>query len=484
MSDFAWKHRSNSLFNRRPLLKRASPYTRSNRQDAHHQLADRGFLEPSLYHGKRASEIHSDKLEQEADQVANIVSGNNPNAAARMLQRMENATIPVNPASNNIESDAVSQLVGQALQLPGQPLDKKTRILMESRFHQDLGNVRIHYDQSANDSAEAINAKAYTVGRDIVFGDGQYSPETQSGQHLLAHELTHVFQQTKSGNANNPSAQRVQRQPDNDKQVDPADNIKKAVALLKGRDPKLVQEMLSKAPVDGQSHKVHTVTHTNGNTTTVYEFMLEVKVGAAKGGHSKAEFTGNTNAKTGTNNQKVYAMEIVITPQLAKADTTYLSRTLFHEGLHMQLFVDRRLPSSIQSQLLKDLHGYFSFIRNENVYKELKKQLISYIIAHSSVNSLNAATPVAEHIINGVIEEKFIKDETVRKGVEPAANLQPSALMKAYLSLTTRWLQFYLQDRQVAIGDENDNDNHKRMKDEITSMARKLVSLWIALDNK
>lgn len=484
MPDFAWKRRSKSLFSRCPFVRCSSSYTRPMQQDVRHQLTNGGFLEPTTYQPKRVSETHSNKPEQEADQVADIVTGNNPNAAARILQRMENATIPVNPSSNIIESDAVSQVVEQALQQPGQPLDKKTRILMESRFRQSLGNVCIHNDQSANDSAEAINAKAYTVGQDIFFGDGQYSPETQSGQHLLAHELTHVFQQTKGGRTNNPSAHRVQRQPNKDKQVDPVKNIKKAVDLLKGRDPKLVQEMLSKAPVDGRSHKVHTVTHTDGNATTVYEFMLEVKVGTAKGGHSKAEFTANTNAKTGANNQKIYAMEIVITPHLAKGDTTYLSRTLFHEGLHMHLFVDRQLPSNRQSQLLKDLHGYFSFVRNENVYKELKKQLITYINAHSSVKSRRVAEPVAEHIINGVIEEKFIKDETVRKGVEPASNLQPSALMKVYLSLATRWLQFYLQDRQVAIGDENDNEKHERMKTEIANMARKFMSLWIALDNK
>jgi hypothetical protein len=66
---------------------------------------------------------------------------------------------------------------------------------MESSFGADFSHVRVHRDERAAQSAEAVNALAYTVGRDVVFGAGQYAPETVKGRSLLAHELTHVVQQ-------------------------------------------------------------------------------------------------------------------------------------------------------------------------------------------------------------------------------------------------------------------------------------------------
>lgn len=77
----------------------------------------------------------------------------------------------------------------------GRPLDPATRDFMESRFGHGFGDVHVHADTSAAESARAINARAYTVGSDITFGAGQYRPETESGKRLLAHELTHVLQQ-------------------------------------------------------------------------------------------------------------------------------------------------------------------------------------------------------------------------------------------------------------------------------------------------
>jgi hypothetical protein len=78
---------------------------------------------------------------------------------------------------------------------PGRPLDAKTRAFMEERFGCDFSAVRVHTDDAAASSANAINADAYTVGRDVIFAPGQYSPSTPSGQRLIAHELAHVVQQ-------------------------------------------------------------------------------------------------------------------------------------------------------------------------------------------------------------------------------------------------------------------------------------------------
>jgi hypothetical protein len=85
--------------------------------------------------------------------------------------------------------------VHAVLRSPGDPLDSATRSFFEPRFGRDLSGVRVHSDSSAAASAEAVNAAAYTVGRDVVFGAGRYEPSTPRGRTLIAHELTHVVQQ-------------------------------------------------------------------------------------------------------------------------------------------------------------------------------------------------------------------------------------------------------------------------------------------------
>lgn len=97
--------------------------------------------------------------------------------------------------SNDLEETPVTHIVHEVLASSGQPLDPAARAFMESRFGHDFNRVRVHTDQLAARSAEAIAAQAYTVGSDVVFGIGRYAPASRDGQRLLAHELTHVVQQ-------------------------------------------------------------------------------------------------------------------------------------------------------------------------------------------------------------------------------------------------------------------------------------------------
>jgi hypothetical protein len=90
-------------------------------------------------------------------------------------------------------------LVRSALTAPGQSLDGATRTFMESRFGYDFSQVRVHTDANAAESTRAVHAQAYTVGNDVVFGAGRYSPATSPGRTLLAHELAHVVQQSRGG---------------------------------------------------------------------------------------------------------------------------------------------------------------------------------------------------------------------------------------------------------------------------------------------
>ncbi len=84
-----------------------------------------------------------------------------------------------------------------ALRGGGRPLPESLRAFFEPRFGHDFAQVRVHTNDSAAGAAKAVSARAFTVGRDVVFGQGEYSPGTAAGRRLLAHELTHVLQQQK-----------------------------------------------------------------------------------------------------------------------------------------------------------------------------------------------------------------------------------------------------------------------------------------------
>ena len=93
---------------------------------------------------------------------------------------------------------AATDAVGDVLRSSGSPLDSSTRSFFESRFGQDFSRVRVHTDARAQESARRVNALAYTVGRDVAFGAGQYAPASVEGRRLIAHELAHVVQQSSS----------------------------------------------------------------------------------------------------------------------------------------------------------------------------------------------------------------------------------------------------------------------------------------------
>ncbi len=93
------------------------------------------------------------------------------------------------------EEDTESPLGHVVGSANGRPLDDSVRTLMEGHFGEDFSDVRVHTDGRADDSARSLHAQAYTVGSDIAFRSGNYSPDSQTGQRMLAHELTHVVQQ-------------------------------------------------------------------------------------------------------------------------------------------------------------------------------------------------------------------------------------------------------------------------------------------------
>jgi hypothetical protein len=94
---------------------------------------------------------------------------------------------------------AASLGLQEELDRAGQPLDPAIRGWMETRLGYDFGDVRVHTDVTANQSAASISAEAYTFGSHVVFGAGRYAPQTTIGRRLLGHELAHVVQQSRGG---------------------------------------------------------------------------------------------------------------------------------------------------------------------------------------------------------------------------------------------------------------------------------------------
>jgi hypothetical protein len=142
-----------------------------------------------------------DRYEQEADRVAEEVvqrkcaCGGGGEECAECGNKEEIQRSPASPVTPPTAPRQVERVLGSS----GRPLDAAVRADLEPRFGRDFSRMRVHDDERAAESAREIHARAYTAGDRIVFGSGQYAPESPEGKKLLAHELTHVLQQSRDG---------------------------------------------------------------------------------------------------------------------------------------------------------------------------------------------------------------------------------------------------------------------------------------------
>lgn len=157
---------------------------------------------------------HNDPAEIEADAVAGevmrmpvrhanpVVNGGNLSASIhRKWATCDDEEKPIErkaPPSSRGKPSQIPAHVQNAISSGGRPLDRETRSFFEPRLGYDLSGVRIHIGGTAAASAHKVGAKAYTLGNDIVFGNGEYRPESENGRYLLAHELAHVAQQSRA----------------------------------------------------------------------------------------------------------------------------------------------------------------------------------------------------------------------------------------------------------------------------------------------
>ncbi|MDX2361407.1 MAG: DUF4157 domain-containing protein [Crocinitomicaceae bacterium] len=115
------------------------------------------------------------------------------------LQLMEDEELQAKTGSSGLDSTPNIENDLQASKGSGTSMDDNTRSEMESGFGRDFSDVNIHTGSNAVQMSEDIGAQAFTNGNDIYFNEGKYSPGTQGGKHLLAHELTHTVQQGGGG---------------------------------------------------------------------------------------------------------------------------------------------------------------------------------------------------------------------------------------------------------------------------------------------
>jgi len=164
---------------------------------------------PTLLQRKLAVGQVNDPLEHEADRVAEqVMRMPEPalqrkcacgGACPRCQSDQQRTPQMKRMGRSHVGPTAAPPIVHEALGSSGQPLDSATRAYFEPRFGHDFGDVRVHSDALAAQSADAVHALAYTVGRDVVFARSRYAPDTAAGQRLLAHELAHTVQQEGAG---------------------------------------------------------------------------------------------------------------------------------------------------------------------------------------------------------------------------------------------------------------------------------------------
>ncbi|MHC5058424.1 MAG: eCIS core domain-containing protein [Planctomycetota bacterium] len=246
--------------------------------------------------------------------------------------------------TSNIESN-VNSLKGG-----GQPLPESTRSYFESRFGSDFSQVRVHTGSQAAETAKSINAKAFTTGRNIIFGAGQYRQGTLTGNRLLAHELTHVVQQSDPTSAY-PGFHFVQKTNGPRAQVQRSYNRNTYLSMVRAAVIQLSNHMRARKTLSGLLKSLYTKLVRSGNfiwraangratqgNFIVYKppgrgarnIRLQLELNEAnpstekRGGYFKSVNRRNNRIVIFVHNNRTFKT---------------LRSTLFHEGIHLAAYI-------------------------------------------------------------------------------------------------------------------------------------------------
>ena len=225
-----------------------------------------------------------DEYEQEADRVSEQVTRMSEphldtDQPGREDEREHKSLQMKRVGAGDLERTEVPPIVHDVLRSPGQPLDPEVCASMEPRFGYDFSRVRVHSGMTAEQSARELEASAYTVGPHIVFTRGQYTPHSVEGRKLIAHELTHVVQQS---NVVSPPVSGPSMDASAVKQGD-GPSIQRRVLVT----AKPSQGLLARRPAPGQSDSVEFRAGTEISAT-----LVNAAKKIAVGGVTKDELKG------------------------------------------------------------------------------------------------------------------------------------------------------------------------------------------------
>jgi len=159
------------------------------------QIRMRQILRSTGIQAKLSVGSPDDIHEQEADHIADQVMRMPESPAVEIPGEKEEKLVSLKAEGGGVPLSGELDDRVRSLEGGGAPLGEGERAFFEPRFGTDFSQVRVHTGSSAEEVAQALNAQAFTLGRDVVFGAGRYSPGTEEGMRLMAHELTHVVQQ-------------------------------------------------------------------------------------------------------------------------------------------------------------------------------------------------------------------------------------------------------------------------------------------------
>ncbi len=193
------------------------PFTSTESNDGlFDDLEADAFLQSTLLDVIESFELGApeDEQEKEADRIADLVVNDPSGKPDETPSSGDSSYVPRKAVA---KSGAATKTLLPTTTVPqvsngGSPLPSLTREYFESQMDRDFDGVRVHTGPDAENSAKQLQAKAFTIGKDIFFADNQYSPDSSPGKRLLAHELAHVGQQDAGGSA------KIQRQSDEDNQ--------------------------------------------------------------------------------------------------------------------------------------------------------------------------------------------------------------------------------------------------------------------------
>jgi hypothetical protein len=350
-----------------------------------------------------------------------------------------------------------TQRIRQVLSGTGKPLDAGVRNFFESRFKQDFSRVRVHADEQAGESARDVGARAYTAGSHVVFGPGQYRPGSEQGRAVLAHELAHVVQQenvsvsmpgqlgdpkdSAEGEADRVASQVMQGASANPSARDDAGVIRRlpfpgviwdpkvvfqaaagvmdpftqALAQIKGIDAD-IHKYLSATTLNGGPKAIRTVNAVDNSTTPPtniqFVFNLEVKHDSSLAKNEDALFDGGVPVLGGTGANRTFtaSMTMKINPA---ATSVSLAQKLYHEGIHMILFMEDLLPGSPPSPHAAAFANYKNIFSVHKNAAPLATEIEAFVKAGQKNTALpaKAATEIPAHLV----EEKYVFDQEKAK---------------------------------------------------------------------